>query len=297
MGSSREPEHPDARLDRLASRCTFPAAGTEVDCAFSGGADSTALLLLARHAGLDVTAHHVDHGLRPESAAEARRAEMIAESVGVLFRCHLVDVTTGPNLEARARAARRAVLPEQVLTGHTADDQAETVLMRLMRGSGSTGLSGIEPGPTHPLLALRRWETSAVCQAAGIEPVHDASNDEPDVWRNRVRAEVLPLLSDISGRDLTPILTRTAGLLRDESALLDELAASIDATDAVALRGAPPVLARRALRRWLSEAGYPPDVAAIGRVMGVVHGDAVACELVGGRRVQRTGQRLRIVER
>lgn len=293
MDRSRDSER---HLDRLAARCTFPTSGTPVDCAFSGGPDSTALLILARHAGLDVTAHHVDHGLRRESADDARRAGAIADQLGACFRCHTVEVAPGSNLEARARDARRATLPPHAMTGHTADDQAETVLLRLLRGSGSTGLSGIEPGPTHPLLDLRRWETTAVCDAAGIEPVHDATNDHLDVWRNRVRAEVMPLLADIAGRDLTPILARTAGLLRDESALLDELAGPIDPTDARELRAASPVLARRALRRWLTEEGYPPDVAAIQRVMAVADGDAVACELAGGRRIERSGQRLRIVE-
>ncbi|MFW2335839.1 tRNA lysidine(34) synthetase TilS [Ilumatobacter sp.] len=284
-----------ATLDELTARCAFPVAGTPVDCAFSGGPDSTALLILARHAALVVTAHHVDHGIRPESADEADRARSIAHQLGVAFRSHSVGVATGPNLEARAREARRAVLPPGALTGHTADDQAETVLLRLIRGSGSTGLSGIEPGPTHPLLRLRRWETSAVCENARIDAVHDASNERLDVWRNRVRGEVMPLLADIAGRDVTPILTRTAGLLRDESELLDELAAPIDPADARALGEVSPVLARRALRRWLTEGGYPPDAAAIDRVMAVVRGEAVACELPGGRRVQRTDQRLRLI--
>jgi tRNA(Ile)-lysidine synthase len=284
-----------AEHDGLVARCRFPEAGTSVDCAFSGGPDSTALVALARRAALDVTAHHVDHGLRPESEDEAERARAIASDLGVGFVLHTVAVEPGPNLEARARDVRRAHLPDGAMTGHTADDQAETVILRLLRGAGSTGLSAIEPGPTHPILALRRTETTAVCDRLGIETVHDSSNDRSDVWRNRVRSEVLPLLADIAGRDPTPILARTADLLRDESALLDELASALDPTDAPALAHASPVLARRSLRRWLSEAGYPPDGAAIDRVLAVARGEAVACELTGGRRVQRTRQRLRIV--
>ncbi len=182
------------------------------------------------------------------------------------------------------------------MTGHTADDQAETVLIRLLRGSGSNGLAAIEPGHRHPILALRRRETEALCRSLGIEPVRDASNDRLDVWRNRVRAEMLPLAASIAGRDPVPILTRTADLLRDDSVFLDRLATAIDPTDARELADAPPVLARRALRRWLAEQGYPPDVAAIDRVMAVAAGDAIACELSGGRRVERSAQRLRIVE-
>lgn len=213
------------------------------------------------------------------------------------FVLHRVTVAPGPNLEARARAARRAVLPPGTGTGHTADDQAETVLLRLLRGSGSAGLGAIRPGPTHPILALRRADTDEVCRRLGIIPVHDASNDRDDVWRNRVRNEVLPLLADIAGRDLVPIFERTAALLRDDSEFLEGLAAAIDPTDAPAVAEAPAVLARRAIRGWLLDGGYPPDAAAIERVLDVARGAAVACELPGGRRVERSNQRLRVVER
>jgi tRNA(Ile)-lysidine synthase len=284
-------------LDELLTRCTFPATGSSVACAFSGGPDSTALVALAVRHGLDTVAHHVDHRLRPESAAEADAAERIAAVLGVPFVRHEIRVAPGPNLEARARAARRDALPEGALTGHTADDQAETVLLRLLRGSGGDGLSGIEPGPAHPILALRRSETEAVCTELGIEPVRDASNASPAMWRNRVRHELLPLANDIAGRDLIPILARTAGLLRDDGAILDQLAAGVDATDAVALAGATPAIARRALRRWLTVDGYPPDAASVERVLAVARGEAVACELSDGRRVERSRQRFRIVER
>ncbi|HZI45603.1 MAG TPA: tRNA lysidine(34) synthetase TilS [Ilumatobacter sp.] len=284
-------------LDELLARCTFPPPGSSVACAFSGGPDSTALVALAVRHGLDTVAHHVDHRLRAESAADADTAERIAAALDVPFVRHSVEVTPGPNLEARARAARRGALPEGALTGHTADDQAETVLLRLLRGSGGGGLSGIEPGPAHPILALRRSETEAVCSELGIEPVRDASNASPAMWRNRVRHELLPLANDIAGRDLTPILARTAGLLRDDGAILDQLAAAVDATDAVAVAQTPPAIARRALRRWLTVDGYPPDAASVERVLAVARGEAVACELSDGRRVERSRQRFRIVQR
>jgi tRNA(Ile)-lysidine synthase len=209
---------------------------------------------------------------------------------------HTVRVAAGPNLEARARAARLATLPAGAMTGHTADDQAETLLIRLLRGSGSEGLGAMEPGETHPILALRRADTEAVCRELDIEPVRDRSNDEVAVWRNRVRGELLPLAADIAGRDVTPILSRSSDLLRAESAFLDELALEIDPTDARAVSAAHPVLARRALRRWLTVDGYPPDAAGIERVIAVAHGHGIACELAGGRRVERSGQRFRIVE-
>jgi tRNA(Ile)-lysidine synthase len=281
-------------LDALLARCAFPPPGTAVACAFSGGADSTSLVALAVRHGLIATAHHVDHGLRPESRCEAQAAEQIAARLGAEFVLHTVQIGPGSNLEARARSARLAALPPGALTGHTADDQAETVLLRLLRGSGSDGLSAIEPGPTHPILALRRQETEAVCELLDITPVADASNNSPAMRRNRIRHELLPLAAEIAGRDPVPLLTRTADLLRDEAQLLDELAAAIDPTDAVAVAAAPTALARRALRRWLTVDGYPPDAASIERVLAVARGETIACELSDGRRVERSRQRFRI---
>jgi tRNA(Ile)-lysidine synthase len=125
--------------------------------------------------------------------------------------------------------------------------------------------------------------------------VRDPSNDSIGIRRNRIRHELLPLAEEITDRDVTPILARTADLLRDESALLDELADEIDPTDAVTIARAPVALARRALRRWLTVDGYPPDAASIERVLAVARGEAVACQLSDGRRIERSQQRFRIV--
>ncbi len=278
----------------LLSRTTFPAAGTAVTCAVSGGADSLALLVLAVATGCEVTAVHVDHGLRDGSAGEAEVVRVAAARLGARFRAESVTVAPGANLEARARAARREVLPADALTGHTADDQAETVLLNLLRGSGLDGLAGMRR-ERHPLLGLRRVETHALCEHLGLAPVVDPSNLDRAHRRNRVRHEVLPLLDDLAARDVAAVLARQAGLLREESDLLDELAAAIEPTDAVALAAAPPALARRAVRRWLTAGGaYPPDAAAIERVLEVARGQAIACELPGGRRIRRRLQRLAI---
>jgi tRNA(Ile)-lysidine synthase len=280
--------------EALLTRCTFPADGRPLVCAVSGGADSLALLLLAASIGAPVTAVHVDHGLRAGSAEEAAVVADVARRVGAEFRAERVEVGPGPNLEARARAARFAVLPAGVMTGHTADDQAETVLLNLLRGSGLDGLAGMRAGPTHPLLALRRTDTVALCAAHGLDPVHDPSNDDPTHLRNRVRHELLPMLASAAGRDLVPVLERQAALLRDEASLLDVLAEALDPTDARSVADAPVALARRALRRWLADP-YPPDAAAIERVLAVARGDATACDVGSGRRVERTSQRLRQV--
>jgi tRNA(Ile)-lysidine synthase len=281
----------------LLARCRFPGPGTEVGCAVSGGADSLGLLVLATAAGCAVTAVHVDHGLRPGSAAEADRVATVATRYGARFRSERVVVTPGPNLQARARAARYGVLPAGVLTGHTADDQAETVLLNLLRGSGRPGLAGMRPGPNRPLLALRRSETAALCAAEGLEVVVDPSNLDPTHRRTRVRHEVLPLLDDVSGRSVVPVLARQAELLGAESELLDRLASALDPTDTRALQGAEPALVRRALRTWLRRGTggeHPVDSAAVDRVMAVVRHEARATDVGNGWRVARSAGRLRI---
>jgi tRNA(Ile)-lysidine synthase len=287
---------PTARAEDLLRRCTFPAPGTPVVAAVSGGADSTALLLLAVDAGCDVTAVHVDHGLRPGSAAEADHVAAVAAGVGAAFRAASVPVEPGPNLEARARDARRVVLGPDAMTGHTADDQAETLLLQLLRGAGTAGLAGMRPGPTKPILALRRAETRELCRARGVAWLEDPSNADPAFRRNRIRAELLPLLDDVAERDTAPLLARAAALLDEDDRFLDDLAAGLDPTDCRALNEAPVVLARRAVRRWLTAARppYPPDLATVERVLAVARGDARATDAGGGTSVRRTAGRLRI---
>jgi tRNA(Ile)-lysidine synthase len=277
-------------VEDLLARCTFPAPGTVVVAGVSGGADSLALLVLACAAGCDVTAVHVDHGLRPGSAEEAAVVAAAAQRYGAAFRAETVAVADGPDLEARARAARWGVLGPDACTGHTLDDRAETVVLNLLRGAGTTGLGALRPGARHPILALRRAETRALCAAEGLTPVEDPSNDDPRFARNRVRHEVLPLLAEVAGRDLAPILARQAELLADDADLLSALAAELDVTDARALAAAPVALARAAVRAWLrpSAAGQPPSAAAVERVLAVARGEAVACEVAGGWRIHRS---------
>jgi len=286
----------------LLGRCTFPPASSEIACAVSGGADSLALLLLAWAAGCQVVAHHVDHGLRAGSDLDAAAVQQVAALIGVAVVVHRADLEPGPNLEARARAARRSLLPVGAATGHTADDQAETVLLNLMRGASTDGLAAMRSGPGHPLLGLRRAETRALCAGLGLEVVDDPSNLDPVHLRNRVRHELLPLLCELSGRDVVPILARQALLLADDAALLTELAAGIDPTDVRALAGAPVPLARRAVRRWLRTArpalgyepasGYAPSAAVVERVLAVAAGTDRATEIGSGQRVRRSGGRL-----
>ncbi|MFZ0665000.1 MAG: tRNA lysidine(34) synthetase TilS [Acidimicrobiales bacterium] len=275
-------------------RCTFPPAGEELLCAVSGGVDSLAMLVLAVSAGCEVTAIHVDHGLRSGSAQEAERVSEAAEKLGASFRSLRVDVGHGPNLEARARKARKEALPPGSATGHTLDDQAETVLLRLLRGTGPDGLAAMRPGYEHPILGLRRSETLQITSSAGFEPIVDPSNADASILRNRVRHELLPLCSDLAGRDVAPLLARLATLVAADADLLCELAESIDPTDAKAVAAASVPLATRALRSWLRADGpYPPDQAGIERVLAVARGEVPGTEIAPGVRVRRTAGRLR----
>ncbi len=285
--------------DPWLARCTFPSAGTAVTAAVSGGADSLALLVLAVHAGCVVTAIHVDHGLRPGSGAEADVVRDAAVRHGAAFRAEQVHVGAGANLEARARIARYEVLPDDVMTGHTADDQAETVLLNLLRGSGLDGLAAMRRGIRRPILGLRRADTVEVCRVEGLVPVTDPSNDDPSFRRNRIRHEVVPLLGDVAARDVVPLLARLADHAREAADHLDAQADAVglDVTDARALAAAPPVLARLVIRDWLrttNDGCHPPDAATVERVLAVVRGDATGTDVGGGWRVARTAGRLRL---
>lgn len=275
----------------VLSRCTFPPAGTAVSCAVSGGADSLALLFLAHAHGLHIQAIHVDHGLRVESSTDIDVIRPITQQLNVELVVHTISVEDGPNLEARAREARYALMPSDVMTGHTQDDQAETFLINLLRGAASQGLGAMRPGFTRPLLNIRRSETHAICEAMGVIPVSDSTNADPRFQRNRVRAELLPLMAELSRRDPAPLLARTADILRGDHDLLDALAAEIDPTDALALASAPLPLARRAVRQWLANP-YPPDLATIERVLSVARGEVLACDIGENREIRRSKQRL-----
>ena len=158
---------------------------------------------------------HVDHGLRPGSTAEADAVAAIAARLGAGFRSTAVVVEPGPNVEARARDARYEALDrvrtdlglDVVLVGHTADDQAETVLLNVLRGAAAAGLSGMAPRHgwlVRPLLQFRRADTHALCSALGIEVLADPMNDDRTFRRVVLRHDVLPVLSALAARDLVP---------------------------------------------------------------------------------------------
>jgi len=213
--------------------------------ALSGGADSlaltTATVFEARALGLPVTAAIVDHGLQPGSDAVAQRAADQARELGAHARVLTVHVDRQhpDGLEAAARAARYDGLRQcaaelgasAVMLGHTLDDQAETVLLGLARGSGAASLQGMAPlredadGTrwARPLLGVRRATTRAFCAASALEPWDDPQNTEPRFARVRVRERVLPVLEAELGPGIAEALARTAEQLREDAEAFDEM--------------------------------------------------------------------------
>ncbi|MGX5682253.1 tRNA lysidine(34) synthetase TilS [Schumannella luteola] len=227
---------------RRAVRALLPSDGL-VLVALSGGPDSLALAAAtafeAPRAGLRAGAVIVDHGLQPGSADAAARASAQARALGlhpVELRRVAVGRDGGP--EAAARASRYSALElvaaetgaVAVLLGHTLDDQAETVLLGLARGSGATSIRGMEPVSglyRRPLLGIRRETTVQACADAGLEPWLDPQNDDPAFTRVRVRRTVLPVLEQELGPGIAEALARTAEQLREDADALDHFAEEI----------------------------------------------------------------------
>lgn len=242
--------------------------------ACSGGPDSLALAaaaaIVAKRQGLLVTAAVVDHQLQPGSATQADSAKAQLEALGLSTQVLPVTVAGAGGLEAAARRARYAALSAaaaeaDVLLGHTLDDQAETVLLGLGRGSGARSLAGMAPRRgrfVRPLLGLRAAVTAQACAEFGLTPWVDPHNSERRFARVRVRTAVLPVLEAELGPGVAEALARTAGLLREDADLLDELAAAElagrdqgDSLDCGWLLGLPPALRGRIVRDWLRHGG------------------------------------------
>ena len=270
------------------------SSGEVVAVACSGGADSLALASAAvfegHKLGLRVVGVTVDHGLQPGSAAQADRvvAQRAAWGVAERVTARVVDdVDSGLGPEAAAREARYAVLEQvaehlgarQVLLGHTLDDQAETVLLGLARGSGGRSLQGMRPAFgvfARPLLGVRRDDTVTACQVEGLDVWDDPHNHDPGYTRVRVRRRVLPVLEDELGPGIAATLARTADQLREDTALLDELAGrALDEArregglDVGVLAATPPALRHRVLHRAALGAGVPASELTRDHVLAV----------------------------
>ncbi|WP_199443955.1 tRNA lysidine(34) synthetase TilS [Umezawaea beigongshangensis] len=292
----------------LAAAGEHPARG-RLSVAVSGGADSLALAAAtahcARRSGRRVRALVVDHGLQDGSAEVARRAADVCEDLGLTASVLAVRVEGPGGPEAAARRARYAALrPEEglVLLGHTRDDQAETVLLGLGRGSGPRSIAGmrpLDPPWGRPLLGVSRATTTAACAALGLRPWVDPHNSDPSFTRVRLRTEVLPLLEDVLRGGVADALARTAAQLREDVDALDALAAAFPGRpdDVGALEALPAALRRRVIRSWLLGLGVPelsdPQLRAVDALVGQWRGQG-AVRLPGGFEARRAHGTLRV---
>jgi tRNA(Ile)-lysidine synthase len=305
--------------------CADLDPGSRIVVACSGGADSMALAAAtafeARATGWLVGAAVVDHQLQPSSAEVAADVCERLRALGIeSVEIHRVDVGGRGGPEAAARSARYEALNAHarrqdavVLLGHTRDDQAETVLLGLLRGSGVRSLAGMPAvrGPfRRPLLHLSRVQTVLACEALDVQVWEDPHNADERYARVRVRRQVLPLLEQALGPGVTEALARTAGLARDDADALDLLAAELrDRASAAAeaghlqvavLAAALPALRRRALRTWVIDSGSPAGevaavhVLALDRLVTDWHGQR-AVELPGHLAAHRSGGELVLV--
>jgi tRNA(Ile)-lysidine synthase len=353
--------HPAVAAVRLAVRRAFDGVdgtgvdgtglngtrlnGTMVDgtvlVACSGGADSLALAAAtafeAPRAGVRAGLITVDHGLQQGSAAQAARVAAVGYELG-FDPVEVVVVTVGADggPEAAARTARYAALDAaaealqaRVLLGHTLDDQAETVLLGLGRGSGPRSIAGMRPADgrwLRPLLGLRRSDTEAACAALGLEPWADPHNADPSFQRVRLRREVLPLLEEVLQGGVAQSLARTAALVREDLDALDAIArhlgsqqalgdppggfigyaqdgsvdhrgtgGTFEALDVASLAGLPRAVRTRVLRAWAATGGAGPltaaHTAALDALITRWHGQG-PLDLPGGRTASRTSGKL-----
>jgi tRNA(Ile)-lysidine synthase len=322
-----------AAVDRALRAAGFPPPGGTLVVGLSGGKDSVALTdalaSLRRRRGFRVVAAHLDHGLREGSAEDAAFCAALCERLDVPFRAGTADVRARAGrerggLEQAARRERYAYLRRvrdeekaaAIAVAHTRDDQAETLLLRLLRGAGATGLAGMRPRAgdvVRPLLAVSREEVLAHLRERGLDWREDPSNADTAHRRNRVRHELIPYLEERFNPGIRAALARTASLLADEAAHIraeaESLLASIarEEDDAlvlerVALAGAPTAVARSAIRQALARAGGLAQVGAlhVERVLRLARAKAPSgrrLPLPGGREARFTRDAIRIEKR
>ncbi len=322
-----------AAVGRALREADLPARGETLVVGLSGGADSVALLdalaLLRGPRGFRLVAAHLDHGLRRASADDAAFCAALCEGLDVPLRSGAADVRgraarEGGGLEAAARRERylflrRVAREEQaaaIAVAHTRDDQAETLLLRLLRGAGTTGLSAMRARRgrlLRPLLAVSREEVVAHLRARSLEWREDPSNADPVHLRNRVRHELLPYLESRFNPRARAVIARAASLLADEAAHLRREAEALLAASArheegtlvvrrEALARAPLPVARAAVREALRRSGGLHRVGAVHveRVVAIGRGPAPAGRVLylpGGRTVRFTSDGIHLEKR
>ncbi|RYZ37215.1 MAG: tRNA lysidine(34) synthetase TilS [Myxococcaceae bacterium] len=285
--------------------------------AVSGGADSTALLAgtarVREALGLRVEVATFDHGLRKESVEEVASVAALSARLGLTCHVRALALSPGPGVEARAREARYATLEvlrqernlTAIATGHTLNDQAETLLMRLARGTALKGARGIHaeaPTLIRPLLECSRDDVLAFLHAEGLTYASDPMNADPALFRTRVRTDVLPALDRAAGFRTLTHLANFSRLAAEDEALLERLAnvswerLSLPGggLDAVGVGALEAPLRRRVLARLLEAAGARVDQGTLERVMDAVRRGG-STPLSGGASLKATGGRVRCV--
>ena len=270
----------------------------------SGGRDSVCLLDCAVAAGARVVALHVNYGLRPEADEDERFCRALCERLGVDLVVERAGRPGAGNLQAWARDVRYAAaarLEGDVATGHTATDQAETILYRLAASPGRRALLGMAPREgrvIRPLLAVTREETAAHCRERGLDWREDPTNGSPRFARNRVRAGLMEELRRVHPAAEANVV-RTAALLRDEAEVLDDVVATAlggaDAIPLATLAALPRALARLIVRRLAEDAVGGLCARAPGRLDDILALSGGALDLGEGVRAEVTGGMLRMV--
>lgn len=298
-------------LNKLLSflrRYEMVVPGDRVTCAVSGGADSVALLfalyLLREKLQIDLSAAHYNHGLRgAESDRDEAFVREFCHRFGIPLYCAHGQVTPGPKgLEAAAREARYsffATVPGKIATAHTADDNAETVLMHLVRGTGLKGLGGITPVRgriIRPMLEITRREVLAFLEEYHLSFVTDSTNETNDYLRNRLRHLVMPLLREENPRLAENLSAMALSLRQDEAALQSLADRELPAVSE--LRTLAPAVQNRMLAAFLERSGVKePESAHIAQALSLVHSPnpSARAQFPGGITVQRSYDRLTVL--
>ena len=311
------------RVSDALLQAVGPGHGRPLIVAVSGGADSSALLLLladtvSRH-GWSLRAAHVDHRIESEDvrATFSRAAQGLAQRLGLPFDLLQVDAPAeaarnSDGIEAAARTVRYDALIQlarnlgapAIAAAHTQDDQAETVLLHLLRGSGLDGLSGMpllrsltdgidNINLVRPMLSLSRADSESVCRAIGWQPVHDPSNDSDAHTRNRVRRTLLPLMRDINPRVVERLASLSELASADRAALEDLTRCALEQVkqaqrgriqtlDRRRMLDLPPTLAARVVREYCQARGIALSAERTAAAMAVITSGHGTAQLPGG---------------
>lgn len=285
------------RLNELVAGATpkLRLPETPAVVALSGGADSAALAHLVLQLGVDLQALHVNHSL-PASSRMEEAARKVASYLQLHLEVTTVEPESGPSPEGKARAARYVAFQSvdlPVLTAHTRDDVAETVLINLTRGTGTAGLGGIPyhrpPNVYRPALDLTRSETREIATLARLPFVDDPMNEDLGVTRNRIRKRVLPELVSLNPAAVAAI-ARAATAVRGDNELLDALTPPPRPHLVVAeIATVAPATGDRMIMRWLEHAGIVWRADVVARVRALVDTDSGRQDLGGGRVAVRRG--------